>query len=238
MEGAATICGRAKGSWMSIYAEFHTPVTAHPLGTVLADYATISVEIERIVPTGTIHYVWIGGEGHEEFVAKLHDDAPVGVSAAIDELSDRNLLRIEWTTSKSPIFQLIDDTEATLIDMRGTHEGWTLRIRFPDQDAFTTFYEVCQEREIPIQLQQIYDPDNLTGDDYGITTIQRETLTKAFEAGYFDIPRRITLTELADQFAISEQAVSERLRRGLSSLLTTIMLGDQSKCSTEPDIKD
>jgi hypothetical protein len=48
---------------------------------------------------------------------------------------------------------------------------------------------------------------------------QYEALRTAFEAGYFAIPREITLQELAARLGISDTAASHRLRRGLQTVL-------------------
>lgn len=45
-------------------------------------------------------------------------------------------------------------------------------------------------------------------------------------AGYFEITRRTALAELADEIGVPEQAVSERLRRGLSSFVDSALPGD------------
>lgn len=37
--------------------------------------------------------------------------------------------------------------------------------------------------------------------------------------GYYDIPRGCTTKELADELGISDQAVTERLRRAIGSLV-------------------
>jgi predicted DNA binding protein len=42
---------------------------------------------------------------------------------------------------------------------------------------------------------------------------QIKTIEKALKLGYFDIPRRITLTQFANKLNISPSALSERLRR-------------------------
>jgi predicted DNA binding protein len=40
-------------------------------------------------------------------------------------------------------------------------------------------------------------------------------LVAAVEEGYFAVPRRTTLVEIAEGIRVSDQAVSERLRRAL-----------------------
>ncbi|WP_394349503.1 helix-turn-helix domain-containing protein [Natronococcus pandeyae] len=52
----------------------------------------------------------------------------------------------------------------------------------------------------------------------GLTTPQREALACAVRHGYFEIPRRISLEELAAELGVTHQALSERLRRASDTL--------------------
>ena len=53
----------------------------------------------------------------------------------------------------------------------------------------------------------------------GVTDKQRKALTRAFESGYYDIPRGVTTEELATDLGISHQALSERFRRAHKGLI-------------------
>ncbi|WP_435064358.1 helix-turn-helix domain-containing protein [Halobaculum sp. EA56] len=57
-----------------------------------------------------------------------------------------------------------------------------------------------------------YVHDALDAEDL-LTDGQRELLTAAIEAGYYDTPRETTLTELADRQGIAKSTASERLHR-------------------------
>ncbi|WP_254662883.1 helix-turn-helix domain-containing protein [Haladaptatus sp. W1] len=48
---------------------------------------------------------------------------------------------------------------------------------------------------------------------------QLEVLQLAAKHGYYDVPRGITLRELADRIDVSHQAVSERIRRAHGHLI-------------------
>jgi predicted DNA binding protein len=61
-------------------------------------------------------------------------------------------------------------------------------------------------------------------DDYGLTAPQRQALLLAAEYGYYDVPRNGTLTDIAGELDISEQAASQRLRRGTRALLESTIL--------------
>jgi predicted DNA binding protein len=52
-----------------------------------------------------------------------------------------------------------------------------------------------------------------------LTAAERETLTRALELGYFEVPRRITLSALAEDLERPDVAVSEELRRGVAVVL-------------------
>jgi predicted DNA binding protein len=67
---------------------------------------------------------------------------------------------------------------------------------------------------------QLYDTDPERGPPRDrLTARQRETLRLAHERGYFEIPREVTLDDLADELGVSNQAVSERLRRGCTHVI-------------------
>jgi hypothetical protein len=51
----------------------------------------------------------------------------------------------------------------------------------------------------------------------------------AVEAGYHDIPRTCTTVELADKLGISDQAVTERLRRAIVNLVSNTLLAAEDE---------
>lgn len=213
---------------MSVFAEFSAPKTAYPLGATLAAHPDVSVEVERTVPLGgSVHYVWVSGEDRWAFVDDLRADESVDELTVVDELPDRTLVRFEWESGESPVFRLAETVGATPVSVEGARDGWTFRLRFLEPAALADFYDLSQRRGIPLELQATYESDGAPADaDTDLTVTQAETLVTAFESGYFDVPRRVTLAELAEELDVSEQAVSERLRRGLFALLTSVGFGE------------
>jgi len=53
----------------------------------------------------------------------------------------------------------------------------------------------------------------------GLTDRQYEALRTAYELGYFDIPRRASLDDVAEELDITASSVSERLRRAQTQLI-------------------
>ncbi|MFB6080765.1 MAG: helix-turn-helix domain-containing protein [Haloferacaceae archaeon] len=221
---------------MSVYAEIDLPVTALSGGRSLLAHPDVHVEFERIVPTGSFtHYLWVVGEGRTDVVDDLRTDPSVKSVAVLDELPERVLVRVTSARSENPLFDAIEETDVVFAGARGTSEGWSVDLHVPDRDALATFYEVCRDREVDWQLRGIHEPGFPTGDaDYDLSEIQRETLETAFDAGYFEVPRGATITDLSDRLGVSEQAVSERLRRGLARFLAATV-GDAESERSDAD---
>lgn len=79
-----------------------------------------------------------------------------------------------------------------------------------------------------MDIERIFNPTKPdAGPWYGLTATQRETLTYAAEEGYYSLPRQISTKELADRFDVSDQAITERLRRGIATLVMNTLLVDQ-----------
>lgn len=51
------------------------------------------------------------------------------------------------------------------------------------------------------------------------STDDLEFVTTAAEVGYFDVPRKTPLTELAEEEGISDIEATERIRRGVKELI-------------------
>lgn len=191
--------------------------------------------VDRIVPMGeTFHYVWIKGDEQETFVEKLKTDERLPGLKIVDSLPDRILIRFEWSIDDSPIFQFIGESNARIESLRGSEEGWSLDVRFPDQASIQAFYGGSQDAAIDIELRQIYESNDLSeGNDYGVSERQFSTLLLALQEGFFEIPRKITIAELSERLGVSKQAVSERIRRGLSSVIQANDIGSRTDDDSE-----
>lgn len=209
---------------MSIIAEFHLPVTAFPPGNGLWTDVDVTVELEPIVPLGRdSQYLWVIGDEYPHAVDVIGTMNAVESVETVDRLPDRALLRVRWSDTNTPLVDLADEEGAIVTEAVGTAEGWTVSVRFPDDRALAAFYDDCYQSGIRLEFRGIYVGDGDTNDGFGMSAVQRETVEAAFEMGYFDVPRRTTIAAIAEELDVSEQAVSERLRRGLSNYLTTTL---------------
>ncbi len=70
--------------------------------------------------------------------------------------------------------------------------------------------------------------DRRTGGDLDLPADQRRALHAAVERGYYEIPRRIELGELADELSIPRSTLSYRLRRAEARLAEAFVASDPS----------
>lgn len=215
---------------MSVFAEFVAPPTVHPLGRLLRATAPVTLDLDTVVPTGgTTTYVWVTGLDPDALLADLRSIDSIDAAEVLDELPGRTLVRFSWAEHESPLFDLIDAGDARIVAVTGSGVGWTLRLHFPDQASLQAFVDAANDHGLKLTLHEQLDSDiPLSDGGMGLSPKQRETLRTAYEAGYFEVPRRVTLEELATEIGISEQGVSERLRRGLSTYLQAVLTEDGS----------
>jgi hypothetical protein len=114
------------------------------------------------------------------------------------------------------------DTD-TCLQGFGTADGWQLSLRFPSRKRLADCYQQCARGGVSLTVDRVHTTSWSveSGHEAVLTDIQRETLTAALEAGYFAVPRTATLQDLADEFGVSDTAISQRIRRGVARLLTT-----------------
>jgi predicted DNA binding protein len=115
------------------------------------------------------------------------------------------------TTSRCDICRILTDADVFLISAESRSGGkieWTLVLseKAVLKDIFDHLKSKGVEAEL-VKLTKIDDKESLTERQDKITHV-------AFERGYFDYPKRISLRELARMFDVSPSTLSEILRKG------------------------
>ena len=180
----------------------------------------IEVELDQIVPRGrteAVPFVWVRTEDFEDFEGAMDDHPRVTAADALGARDGWRLYRIDWTPPED-LCEAVALADAAIVEGGVDGETLRLRLRFPDDESVTLFGERCAEGGLSMTPVRIFRPGEERRET-GLTDEQRETLLTAFRLGYFDVPRRATLLDIADELGLSDQAVSERIRRGVSCLV-------------------
>jgi predicted DNA binding protein len=197
------------------------------IGNLLTEHPDIYIELERIVPLGDrlLPFFWISDGSIEHIERALEGEPVIESTTHLTEVDGRHLYQVSWTKPEDSLVNVLLETDGTILEGTGVQGQWELRIRFPDHDAFAEFNEICSDLDIDVSLRGVYNPHAPTVEQ-ALTKTQWQTLATAYERGYFDVPRRASLAELAGHFDVSEQAISQRLRRGTSSLVSWLLFND------------
>lgn len=215
---------------MATVAEFTIPAKEFPLGSVFKDFPGVTVELERVVPTRKtiIPYFWVRDVSAETENAigeafRTHPD--VLDIQGVDEVEGEYLKRVEWKTGYEGILRAIAEQQVTLISGVGTAESWTLEVRGESQEDVADFQQYLRDHDLSSGLTSLHALAKLrSGTEYDLTEGQREALVLAFERGYFDSPREITLAEIAEELGITAQSLGSRLRRGNKRLIRSTLI--------------
>jgi hypothetical protein len=207
---------------MTVIVEFTIGSDDFALGQVLSDTPDTHIELERIIPAGEgiVPFLWVRGTDLDRFEQQVSTHEMVSQFVALDRLDGWTLYRIEWDHPADSLLNGIDATGGAILEAT-RDDGWQFRLRFPNHDALSQFYNYCTEQSIPIHIERSFTLTEKSdvGRQFDLSQPQREALLAALRNGYFDTPSQTSLDELAAGFDISEQALSNRIRRGTKEVL-------------------
>lgn len=188
------------------------------------EFETLVARAERSQP-----YLWVLAPGIETTLAAIRERTPADLTV-VEVIEDRALVALDWDIERGDLFSGIRACDGRVLAVAGARDGWEFDIRFPEHAALLEFKHYCEDHDIDFTVERIYYATRPTVDDsFGLTERQREALELAVREGYYAVPRRCRTADLAERFDISEQALLERLRRGIVNLVSGTLL------SAEPD---
>ena len=212
---------------MSVITEFTVPAETLALSETLEEAPEMIVEIERVVAHDegrVMPYFWIRDGDYTEFETAVKDDPTTQNVTKLDEYEDGTLYRAEWTQNIESLVYAYLETGATIVEATGRADSWELRMRFDDEELVGDFQDYCRRNDISFELNRLYRPSNpMGGGQYGLSPKQRNALVTALDRGYFDVPRAVSMGELANEIGISQQSLSKLLRRGHRNLVTSVL---------------
>jgi predicted DNA binding protein len=212
---------------MSVIAEIRVPSEAFELGRTLDLSAAGAVELESLVPAGerAVPYIWVYDADVEAFEAAVEGRAAVEDVSRVDTYDDRALYTFAWSVEADRLLDAVRAAEGHVLTATGSGDAWEFELRFSTHDSLSAFQDRCQQRGVDLEVLRVYEPDRPgPGPWFGLTEPQREALVLAVEQGYYDVPRDCPTADLAEELGVSDQAVTERLRRAIVTLSSNTVL--------------
>ncbi|SFL05697.1 Predicted DNA binding protein, contains HTH domain [Halogranum rubrum] len=204
-------------------AEFRseTPILRRAID--VAPSTRVTVVDDRMPPNGAMKLIFRAeGDDLDAFERGLGLDPTIADARKLDETASRRLIRVNYSERgvEESITPVVTAEDAMLSEATVTDDGFWVRVWFPDRDSLRRIREWSQDRGRSFDVEKIYN-DELTDSEtpYGLTEAQLEAIQYCYRDGYFEVPRSTTCSAVADDLGISSQSLSERLRRGLTSVI-------------------
>lgn len=107
-----------------------------------------------------------------------------------------------------------------------SHDGHTVVVEIdPGVDVAAVLGTIAELDIDGARVSDIRDEDQPTVsvEPERLTEVQRQTLLRAVNAGYYATPREVTLTDLSAEFNVSESAVSQRLHGAEATIVQQVV---------------
>lgn len=215
---------------MTVILKAHVVPETFALGRLVPVPEDARIELETLVTRGerSQPYLWVLAADIETTVATVRERTAVDLTV-VEVLEDRALIALDWDIERGDLFSGIRACDGRILTVTGARDGWVFDVRFPEHAVLLEFRRYCEGHDIELTVTKIYHATTpATDGSFGLTERQREALELAVREGYYAVPRRCRTADLADRFAISEQALLERLRRGIVNLVSATLLSSES----------
>lgn len=195
------------------------------LGGALDRAPEMTVEMDHMTSTDTVplrKFFWARNGDFEGFEKGLEKDPTVKDPKRITEMAHSRYYRVTYPAELPGVEAYRATVELNGIVLKATTEGdgWNGQIRFPDRNSLVEWRNRCEAAGLTVDIDAIYDHDHEPPQrEYDLSQQQREALLTAVRAGYFSIPRETSLAGVGKELGVSGQAASERLRRGMETLI-------------------
>lgn len=215
---------------MGVIVGVSIPADEFELGRILGGWGNAEIELEAVVPLGktTMPLVRVYGSS-DDFRENVRNHPSIDEIRVIMESNGENIYSLEWDgDGDSFVGGLRRNDGVVLSATRGEDQNWVFELLFETADSLSAFQDHCIQHDISFELERVaQSPATRDERGYGLTDPQQEAFIAALEHGYYEIPRKSTTKELGDRLGISDQAVTERLRRATMNLgQNTVLPGD------------
>ena len=220
---------------MTVTAKIHIEHDELALVPTLRTLDDISIRVitqGTTNPGATVFPFLVDYDDREELERTFEDDPTVERYELVSWSGGRGIYYIEHTPETKLISTAVMGVNGFLTHTETKEEGWLVQLLLPDKDALNTVWQYARENDISLDIIDIYGSESTSEESsssYGLTREQQTALLTAYEKGYFQEPRDMTLSDVADEMELSSTAMSGRLRRGMQNLIRATIVESQDE---------
>jgi PAS domain S-box-containing protein len=178
-----------------------------------ADAADTAATVTAVVPRGDGDALcYVVGDRPDAFAAAARETGDIEQVDRVDGDPSRLQVAVSGEVPTAVVAEHGGDVVDATVDGTTT----TLTAQFPRGTAFDPVFDALGDRYGEVRTADYTtkpaDPDAAGDPLSGLTDRQREVLEAAVRAGYFERPRALNATEMADRLGVSRQAFQQVLR--------------------------
>jgi predicted DNA binding protein len=171
----------------------------------------VDVKVLTHFPSTTGHVleeVEIRGGGWQSHVERIRALASVHSVSVLESASDHARVRIE--VDDCPLQHAVAASGAVPRFPFRVKQGYDEWLLITERENASRFVSDLRSRGVAVEVvsSREYHPHE------GLTDRQKEFMRAAIEHGYYEVPRRVSLTELARRLHVAKSTLSETLARG------------------------
>jgi len=210
---------------MTVCTRVSVAVDDFLLPLALTESPAERAELERSVPVGRAimpYFRW-SGDDVNRLQDLLNRDPTVERVVNIARTDDSVVVGVVWVNETPALLRSVADPELACLRATGREDTWLLTLRFESREALAASSEQWRSADLNVTIESVNETARspLRDSSSALTERQREALRAALRSGYFDVPRAATLQDLGKELGVSDTAISQRLRRGIRSLVET-----------------
>ncbi|WP_353633924.1 helix-turn-helix domain-containing protein [Halobacterium sp. NMX12-1] len=165
-------------------------------------------------------------EGGEDVERAVDRDATVEAATALATLDEECVLRVDWTAPTAELLRVLHPNDGAVLEARATDGTWWFRVLFGERAMTEDWHRECRDSALRVNVESVYGPTTTVWSrETGLSEKQYAALESALRRGFYEVPRRVTLEELAAEFDVTHQALSERLSRAHRAAISNVVSG-------------
>lgn len=159
-------------------------------------------------------------------------DSTVKAVSYLRTVNGEHLYDLELLFAPECPFRRLAADQFRVLSAGGVAEKWRVLLWLESPELLELCRRSAEEADIGWDVRGVYRAGSYNPLDE-LTSVQRETVERALELGYFDIPRTVSMEELAAELDVTPNAVSERLRRAERRLLSALLSGSSGSATLD-----
>ncbi|AJF24447.1 hypothetical protein SG26_01295 [Haloarcula sp. CBA1115] len=213
----------------TVQLRFNAAASADPLAHISVEFpeTTFTVLASHLTDDGLLGLVEIATKNPTAIIRKFDDVPRIDSHEVV--YTDEQTVVIQYQFPEAEPYRALRATGNIPQFPTRMQDGWLSTEMTASHERLAEYTDTLAAANIPFTIQslsQSHPPEEL------LTDRQWEFITEAVERGYYDSPRRCTLTELADTFAVNSSAASGVLHRAEGRIITEFVNSVENRSGT------